>query len=203
MGMTAELEVNACIFRLFQVEGLMVKQYGEDIRSVCQLRERHATTVASVVSADDANTLDIKTFVFQQPDARGREERLGILHSAEILVVAEHRQYGSIQSTELCGIISLEQRTSAAVDDVSTDEHQVGLLCIEEVNPSCKLGSAIVVSDVQVAGKDDGQGLPERLRSADRQFLAVFVSVMEIACKHDCSDNPEDSAQARSVIAKE
>ena len=163
MGMTAELEVDACIFRLFQVERLMVKQYGEDLRSVCQLRKRKATTIASVISADNANTLNIKAFVFQQPNARGRKERLGILHSAEILVVAEHRQYGCLQSTELCGIISLEQRTSAAVDDVSTDEHQVGLLCIEEVNPSCKLGSAIVVSDVQVAGKYDGQRLSEGL----------------------------------------
>ena len=108
MGMTAELEIYACIFRVFQVERLMVEKYGESSRSICQFRERLATAAASVVPADDVNALNFKVFVFEQPDARCFEERLSILHAAKVLVVAEHRKYGSLQPMELRSKIFLE-----------------------------------------------------------------------------------------------
>lgn len=200
MGMSAELEVDGCILSFLEVVGLMVKEYGKDIFRVCQLRECLSVTVAAVVSADDADALDVGSFVLEQLDSGGCEERLSTFYTADILVIAEDGQYGSLQAMELFGIVSFEQWAGAAVDDVSADEYQVGLFSVEEVNPSREFGLTVVVADVEVAGKDDGQGFPERFRGADGQFLAVFVSVMYIPCHHDSCHDSEHREEPRTAV---
>ena len=103
MGVTAELEVNALTFSLFQMVWLVVEQNGE-LLLVSLLHEDSqgvAVYVHTVVASDDAEITHHDGTVLQQVDAGIVIELPCGQFVAEILVIADTGIDGSFDAKEL------------------------------------------------------------------------------------------------------
>ena len=185
MGVSAELEVDGGVLSLLKMIGLMVKQNREALQTGSKVADRSSATCRPVVATDYVHTFVVSHRIFQQRDASLAEEALRQLHIADVLMVAENRINGCLQVTELLGVVPFYNGTQTAVNDVTADEHQVGVLSIDELHPSCQLSLSVVITDMQVAGQDDGQRLLQGFRGVQRQFLAILMVIVKTTQHHD------------------
>ena len=75
MGMTAELEVDACLLRLLQMIGLMVEQNRKPFHSLGKLLHGGTLSCHAVVTAYHIHALEMSDAVLQQLDARLLKKR--------------------------------------------------------------------------------------------------------------------------------
>jgi hypothetical protein len=81
-------------------------------------------------------------------DARVAVEPLCLWLAAEVFVIAQASKDGRCEPTELLVHPLVAKWSHAAVDDVSSHEHQVGMLIINKVNLSRELFPAIVIAEM-------------------------------------------------------
>ena len=84
----------------------------------------------------------------------------------------------------------LTQRSHVAVDDVASNEDQVGLLGIDHIHPTADLGTRVVESGMQVTQHDDLHGTFEGLIGREMDFLSLLVTVMDVAGDEDGEHHP-------------
>ena len=88
----------------------------------------------------------------------------------------------------------------AAVHNVSGEEYQVRVFCIDEVHPARQFRPAVVIPRVQVAGQDNGKRLLQRLFRPNVNYFAVFVPVVESAVNQEERQNAENRCRPRHGI---
>lgn len=159
----------------------MVEEKAETAGVGHEVAQGCAPTCHAVVAPDDVYALEMGYGILQQLYASFLEEAGGLSQVAEVFVVAQNGVDGSLDAMELLCIVAFEDGAQASVDDVAANEHQVGLFCIDEVHPSRQLCLAVVVSDVEVAGEDNGQRLLQRLGGREGQFLAILMMIVDAA----------------------
>lgn len=135
-------------------------------------------------------------------DAGILEEAGGLPQVAEVFVVAQHGEDGRLDAVELLCVVTLDDGAQASVDDVAADEDQIGLFCIDEVHPSRQLCLAVVVSDMEVAGKDNGQRLFQGLTGGEGQFLAILMMIMESTYCYHQREDAKNGEQTWSAVLK-
>ena len=210
MGMPTELKVYARLFSFFQTVGLMVEQDSKTAQPNCKIFHIGTVMCHPVIASDDVQSLVMGYRIPQQYYACIFKETSDIrqrclpsdhlLAAAEVFVIAEDSIYGCLNATELLGIVALDDRAQTPVDDISTEEYHVGLLCINEVNPPCQFPLAVVVSYVQITCQDNGKWLLNMFVGCNRNFLAIFPMVMPTAQHNHPRYNTHDYQQPRGTV---
>ena len=137
-----------------------------------------------------------------RPSARSR--RVFRLREAGVgLVIAEDGPDGRLDAPEFLLVAAFRHRAQAPVDDVAANEHEVRFLRVDEVHPAGEFRPTVVVPDVQVAGQDERERLFQGLIRLQRQFLTVFVRVMDGAQRHDERHEADRPQQSRRAVLQE
>ncbi len=127
-------------------------------------------------------------------------------------MVAQTGVDGCLNPMELLRHIFFYQGAHADVHDVSADEHQVGMLGIDEAYPPGELPAAVVVTQVEVAQQYNlGILLAELFRrplpcsdvlvGLDAQYHPLLVIVVPVAVAEEENHHGEDAQCHRSVAA--
>ena len=83
----------------------------------------------------------------------------------------------SFDEAELFLVTALPDRPQRPVDDVTGYEHEVGMLGVDHIHPAGNLGLAVMVSGVEVAGKDYGKWPVQGFLSPDVDRLADVLDM--------------------------
>ncbi len=81
-----------------------------------------------------------------------------------------------------CHVVGKEG-ADADVNDVACDEYEVGLFCVDEVDPAGEFGSAVVVAEMKVAEHEDAVVTGEGFGGGEGERYALFVAVAVVAAE--------------------
>ena len=121
MGVAAELEVDSGLLGLLEVVGLMVEKDGEAVRGTGKFGNGFTPGIAPVVPADDFNPLETGHGVPQERDSRLGEELCCIALPADVLVIAQHGIYRSLDTAQFFRIITFKQRPDLHIDHIPAE----------------------------------------------------------------------------------
>ena len=71
---------------------------------------------------------------------------------------------GSLKSMELFGHALFQERTHAAIDDVASNQDEVGLLGIKHIHPTGQFLTGIMIAQMEVGGHHHLIRLGQRFR---------------------------------------
>ena len=176
------------------------------IRFFFQCVDGESARVAAVVAADDGQGAERGHAVAQEGDAGVGEESLDVGRAVEVagivLVVAEAGVDGCLYASQLGGHAVVEQGPQRAVDDVAGDEHGVGALGVDEVDPPGQVGAAVVVAQVQVADGQQLERLVEASAAVEVEADGLLVLVVYASVDEDGGHEAEERERGRQAVAQ-
>ena len=203
MGVTAELEVNTGLPGLLQMVGLMIQQYAESTDAVGKCAERLAVRVGTVITSYNGKAAKLSRLVPQQTDAGILEELLHQRLACVVVMIAQHGPDRGFKPVELLRIITFNNRTDAAVNNITGSKDKVRILGIDHVHPSGQLGATVMVAQMQVTYKDHLERLVKWFIGRDGKFFTILMVIVKSAYKHEQDHASYDCAEPLRAALKE
>ena len=203
MGVTAELEVNTGLPGLLQMVGLMIQQYAESTDAVGKCTERLAVRVGTVITSYNGKAAKLSRLVPQQTDAGILEELLHQRLACVVVMIAQHGPDRGFKPVELLRIITFNNRTDAAVNDITGSKDKVRIFGIDHVHPSGQLGATVMVAQMQVTYKDHLERLVKWFIGRDGKLFTILMVIVKSAYKHEQDHASYDCAEPLRAALKE
>lgn len=73
------------------------------------------------------------------------------------------------------------ERAHAVVNDITGNEDEVWLFCIDHIDPAVQFLTAVVITDMKVAHHYNLHGASQWLLCGQLQRLHVFMTIVQIA----------------------
>ena len=120
--------------------------------------------VCAVVPAHQRNAFsDSYGRVAQQMDARLAIKSFTVFLARIVIMVAQAGINGRIETSKFGRHARFEQRLNAEIDNITRNEHRIGMLGIDEIHPFCQVVARVVIAQVHIAQQHKFDGLGERL----------------------------------------
>ena len=221
MGVATELEADVGLFCVVEVVRLVVEEdgEGEGVFLLCghllldgecvwnvgyQFFHALAMEVGAVVASDnDEGIVEGGDGVDEQMDACVAIELLGLGTAAVVFVVAETSIDGGVEAMKFGCHIFFDEGSDASVDDVASNEDEVGVFGIDKVNPSSEFFAWVVIAEVEVAEHHDLIGSGKGLVGGQLEGHTHFVVVVEVAIEEGAEDDESDGCGGVPVGVEE
>ena len=120
-------------------------------QSVDKILDRFTTHVSAVVTPyDNDATINDSSLINQQMDTSLLDELLGLRLACIKLMITQTGIHWCFQPMELLGHVLFNQWAHAAIDNITSNQDEVGLLGINHIHPSRQFLAGIMITYMKI-----------------------------------------------------